>query len=682
MRAWNAPAGSSLVSDFRDLRVACAAVRPQGSVVVLQRAAPAVRLIRRRAVTEFAVKEQRVTRAQWYGQDRRRAILGRRGQAIEITLASVRQDARTVTAGHNVHTPVVDVGVVAGNPEADHIVGYEPKIGVVLVPDLLAADDRRLHQEHALHEHDGTAKHPTSPAGHCVMPGKLAEKGIVHGHPEQLAHAKRARRDGRGAVEHGRLHLDHCFAGFRAGIDDASNGGADRFDFFSVEQTADHGKAVFGVVIERVGGEVRHGMYYPRSDFGKQRGVSMAGPLAGIRVIEFSQVIAAPFAGQFLAELGADVLKIEPPGGDSWRLQQSFAPGESRSFQTLNRGKRDMILSLDKPEARAIAQRLVEDADVVIINYRPDVPVKMGIDYETLSAINPNLVYADLTAFGRKGPWAMRPGYDGVVQAVTGLMAGEAKLREDGAPGTIASTAIADFGSGMIVADAIIAGLVHRERTGEGQLIECSLFATALNLQGEVVMEHASADARRNEGREVRRAGQSRGDSFERLTGARRRAMPHLGAPESRCWLTADGAVAISAERPDQIARLREMVIEAWGKDGQIETEKMRRLMETRTTAEWLALCADADVPAARVNFPVELMDEAQVTDNELMVELEHETTGAQTVARPPLDFSATPLDGLRASPPLGRDTDAVLAELGYSAEKIAALREEGGVIS
>ena len=408
----------------------------------------------------------------------------------------------------------------------------------------------------------------------------------------------------------------------------------------------------------------------------------MAGPLAGIRVVEFSQVIAAPFAGQFLAELGADVLKIEPPGGDSWRLQQSFAPGESRSFQTLNRGKRDIILSLDKPEAQAIARSLVEDADVVLINYRPDVPAKMGIDYEALSAINPKLVYADLTAFGRKGPWAMRPGYDGVVQAVTGLMAGEGKLREDGAPGTIASTAIADFCSGMILADAIIAGLVHRERTGEGQLIECSLFATALNLQGEVVMEHAGADEARNAGREARRAAQRRGDSFEQLTATRRAAQTGADVAEYRCWLTADGALAMAAQRPDEIARLRELFPETWGKDGSIDMEKMRRLMRTRPTSEWLSLCTRVEVPAAQVNFPVELMDNPQVEASNLMVALEHETTGRQIVARPPLDFSATPLGGFSASPPLGRDTDTVLAELGYSQDRIAALREQGGVIS
>ena len=148
-----------------------------------------------------------------------------------------------------------------------------------------------------------------------------------------------------------------------------------------------------------------------------------SGPLAGIKILEFSQVIAAPYAGQILADMGADVLKVEPPEGESWRLQAQFAPLESKTYQTLNRGKRGITLRLSEPEAQQVVHQLVAAMDVVLINYRPDVPAKFNIDYETLSAIKPDLIYIDLTAFGSKGPWALRPGYDGAVQAVSGLMA-------------------------------------------------------------------------------------------------------------------------------------------------------------------------------------------------------------------------------------------------------------------
>ena len=135
-------------------------------------------------------------------------------------------------------------------------------------------------------------------------------------------------------------------------------------------------------------------------------------------------------------------MKVEPPEGESWRLQMMFAPKESATYQGLNRGKDCITLRLTSEEAQSIVHRLVKDVDVVLINYRPDVPAKFRIDYDTLRAIKPDLIYGDLTAFGRRGPWAMRPGYDGVVQAMTGLMSGEAKLREDGSPSTPSSTAV------------------------------------------------------------------------------------------------------------------------------------------------------------------------------------------------------------------------------------------------
>ena len=238
--------------------------------------------------------------------------------------------------------------------------------------------------------------------------------------------------------------------------------------------------------------------------------------MQGVRVLEFSQVIAAPFAGPFLAELGAYVMKVEPPEGESWRLQMMFAPKESATYQALNRGKDCITLRLTSEEAQSIVHRLVKDVDVVLINYRPDVPAKFRIDYDTLRAIKPDLIYGDLTAFGRRGPWAMRLGYDGVVQAMTGLMAGEAKLREDGSPSTPSSTAIADFCAGMALADAVLTALCHRARTGEGQLVECSLLATALNLQGVAIMEHEGADADRNRIRNLPPAAARRGRAVRR----------------------------------------------------------------------------------------------------------------------------------------------------------------------
>ena len=217
----------------------------------------------------------------------------------------------------------------------------------------------------------------------------------------------------------------------------------------------------------------------------------MPGPLHGIRILEFTQIIAGPFGGMMLADMGADVIKIEPIEGEPWRLALQFIPGESKTYMSLNRGKRSLPLDLAKPEAARIIREMIPEVDVVIINARPDVPAKLGIDYETLSAINPRLIYCDNTAFGRKGPDSYRPGYDLIIQAMSGLMAAEGKI-VDGVPRMITSTAVADFATGIAVAWGVCAALFHRERSGKGQMVETTLLATALGVQTSGFMEIAS----------------------------------------------------------------------------------------------------------------------------------------------------------------------------------------------
>ena len=224
----------------------------------------------------------------------------------------------------------------------------------------------------------------------------------------------------------------------------------------------------------------------------------MAGPLAGIKILEFTQIIAGPFGGMLLADMGADVIKVEPLEGEPWRLALQFIPGESKTYMSLNRGKRSLPLDLTRKEATKIVHDMIPDVDVVIVNARPDVPANLGIDYDTLSRINPRLIYCDNTAYGRRGPDSYRPGYDLIIQAMTGLMAAEGKIR-DGVPQLITATAVADYATGIAIAWGACAALFHRERTGQGQRVDTSLLASGLAVQTAGFMEVDSVDRENRE---------------------------------------------------------------------------------------------------------------------------------------------------------------------------------------
>ena len=211
--------------------------------------------------------------------------------------------------------------------------------------------------------------------------------------------------------------------------------------------------------------------------------IFMAGPLDGVKIADFTEIIAGPLAGRLLAEMGADVIKIEPPWGEPWRLNQRFTATESRGFMVYNRGKRSLPLDLTKPESQEILGRLIPQVDVVLANFRPDVAAKLGVDYPTLDKLNPRLIYCEITAHGRTGPEADRPGYDMILQAMSGLMACETKL-DNGVPQQIWSTPLIDTTAGFCLAWCVCGALFAREQTGKGQKVETSLLGSALALLG------------------------------------------------------------------------------------------------------------------------------------------------------------------------------------------------------
>ena len=421
----------------------------------------------------------------------------------------------------------------------------------------------------------------------------------------------------------------------------------------------------------------------------------MAGPLAGIRILEFSEIIAAPFAGMLLSDMGADIIKVEPVEGEPWRLFAQFVPTESRSFISLNRGKRSLTLDLATPDGQEVVRKLVPDMDVVLVNYRPDVSEKLAIDYETLSKINPRLIYCDNTAFGRKGPQSHRPGYDIIVQGLTGWMAAEGKSK-DGVP--ISSQAVADFSTGIMMAWSVSAALFARERTGRGQRIETTLLGSALALQtGQFQLVESVDREWRDEFMERLKESRPEGQDFEELREFLLRARPVLlvGNIHYRVYKTNDSYIVIGALS----AALRKKLCSAIGvEDERIDNpewdptkpesrayakrlvEQAEAIFRERTTDEWLALFDERGVPAGPFKFTQELLNDPQVLANDLQVEVEHSLVGTVHMVGPPLQMTDTPLAVQGPSPALSEHTDDILSSLGYSEEQISSLREAGVV--
>ena len=277
----------------------------------------------------------------------------------------------------------------------------------------------------------------------------------------------------------------------------------------------------------------------------------MSGPLHGVRVLEFTQIIAGPLGGQHLADMGADVIKVEPPQGEPWRATSQFLPGESKPFHVLNRGKRSLTLDLRNPHAQEVIHRLIGTIDVVVINYRPDVAARMGLDYETLSGLKPDLVYVDSTSFGRRGPWAMKGGYDIVAQAVAGVLSSAARFDAHGTPVLMmGGLPVLDLATGYAIGMAALAGLYHRAVSGEGQFFETSLLQSGLILQHGKFSSLPPADVTTRtrflaELEEARATGLGYRDIVER-----KREEYEAGQVANvyyRVYYTADGAIAVGS---------------------------------------------------------------------------------------------------------------------------------------
>lgn len=405
-------------------------------------------------------------------------------------------------------------------------------------------------------------------------------------------------------------------------------------------------------------------------------------PFAGVRVVEFGQFVAVPFCAQLLAEGGADVIKVEALGGDPTRLLRQIAPLETRTFLSRNRGKRSLPLALRDAAAKPVVERLLQWADVALMNFRPGLAAELGLDEATLGKRFPRLIAGTVTAFGKRGPEASLAGMDTVVQARTGLMAANGRVIDGRpAPGDPVS---ADYMCAMSLAFGISAALLRRERTGVGGAVDVSLMQAAMTLANSQLMRSESEDAPHH------------AKALERLTEQRRQGIGFVEQARSmesaralpmvkvylRTYDTADAPIAIACGSRS----LREKFLAVVGvADEQLEAtdsedqnahydrlmREVEAAMREHTSAEWTRRLNAAGVPVAAVRFPVEMFDDEQALANGMFHRVDHATAGEFTVLSPPVGLSGDGFRAREAMAPFASETRAILGELGFSASAV-----------
>jgi crotonobetainyl-CoA:carnitine CoA-transferase CaiB-like acyl-CoA transferase len=389
------------------------------------------------------------------------------------------------------------------------------------------------------------------------------------------------------------------------------------------------------------------------------------GPLAGIRVIDFGRFIAAPYCGMLLADMGADVIRIDRRGGSEDRyLAPVSESGDGTSFLSLNRNKRSLTLDTSKPESAEIIRRLVKSAEVVLANLPIDVLKKLGLDYDSLRALKPDIIMARISTFGPEGPYASRVGFDTVAQAMSGAMS------LTGFPGPPLRTLVpfADYGTALHTAFGVMVALYHRQQTGEGQVVDGSLLATAVTFMQTFLAERSVLGVEREQ-----------------------RGNASFHAAPADAYQTRDGWIVVSVVGEEMFRRWAKLVghpefvgdprfasdiLRAGNR--QVITQAMNAWLAIRTTEQAIADLQAARIPAGPVLNLDQVLEDPQVKARELLQYVEYPGAPKPVpLANTAVQLSATPGAIRHRAPTLGEHADEVLRELGYSEEEIQALHRD-----
>ncbi|HKI98419.1 MAG TPA: CoA transferase [bacterium] len=394
-------------------------------------------------------------------------------------------------------------------------------------------------------------------------------------------------------------------------------------------------------------------------------------PLEGIKVLDLAGMWAVPGAAMYLADQGADIIKIEPPHGDECRRVLTLPPinGESRAHWMINRNKRGVSIDLRLPEGRAVLHRLAGDADVLMHNYRPGAPEKLGVDYATLNALNPRLIYVAFSPYGSEGPYATARGYDLLVQAAAGIL-GRRSL-PDGTPRAAGIWAV-DMTTAPMLAYAVALALIERGRTGRGQRIDGSLLANAISLQMvELIRAQGSEEPAGTQDlgtQAVFSAYRCADGRYLQLAVVSDKEWRNLCSALEREALASDARFASQKARQEHSGELRAVLAEVFA---------------TRSATTWSERFLACDVPSMAVLSPAEVFESPQASENELFVTVQQPEVGAVEMMNVPfrLGDTASGSRPIRPAPRFGEHTDAVLLEAGYTPADIAALRSAKAVL-